>query len=136
MKNKIKWIPLEKLPSIAQQRNVLVAILDGNAIQSWAAYWSAIAAAFSFPPLPSYMQPDYHSYYDLMTDLHWIPEEQIVLIIRNAACFLQKDPQTKAMLIEDFERYLLPFWESEVEQTVVDGKKRSFQVWLVEESNG
>ena len=57
------------------QAGVLKVIIDGEKICSWSDYWNAISNAFSFPELPSYLKPDYHSYYDLMTDLSWLKYE-------------------------------------------------------------
>lgn len=105
--------------------------IDGSLIQSWNAYWEAMSAAFRFPELPSNWERDYHSYYDLMTDLSWLSTDEIHLFIDDCDRFLREEPKLKEDIILDFQKYLLPFWESEVEQTVVDGKKKLFNVYLV-----
>ena len=115
------------------QADVLKVIIDGEKICSWNDYWNAVSNAFSFPELPSYMKPDYHSYYDLMTDLSWLKNESIILIFENADSFLANDLELKNNIIKDFKEFLLPFWEEEASKTVVNGKKKNFSVYFVEE---
>lgn len=115
------------------QEDVFKVIIDGEKICSWSDYWNTISNAFSFPELPSYMKPDYHSYYDLMTDLSWLKNENIILIFKNADSLLANDLQLKNNIIKDFKEFLLPFWEEEASKTVVNGKKKNFSVYFVEE---
>ena len=68
-----------------------------------------------------------------MTDLSWVKEDSIILIVANANVFLKEDLQLKNTIIKDFQEYLLPFWDSEVVDTVVGGKKRNFSVYFVKE---
>ena len=114
-----------------QDPNAYSVQISGSLIQSWNDYWNAMSAAFRFPDLPSNMEKDYHSYYDLMTDLSWLSTDEIYLFIEDSDRFLREEPTLKEDLIHDFQEYLLPFWESEVEQTVVGGKKKMFNVYLV-----
>lgn len=136
MKNILELISREDLNELLlhAQENVMLVTVDGAEINSWADYWNALSSALSFPKLPSYMECDYHSYYDLMTDLSWLEKESIILIIKNADKFLKEDIQLKHEIIKDFKEYLLPFWEEEVLKTVVNGKTKSFCVYLVEEN--
>ena len=135
MKNNVIFISKKESNNLyaETQAGVLKVIIDGEKICSWSDYWNAISNAFSFPELPSYLKPDYHSYYDLMTDLSWLKYENIILIFENADSFLANDLQLKNNIIKDFKEFLLPFWEEEASKTVVNGKKKNFSVYFVEE---
>lgn len=135
MNNNVIFISKKESNSLYSktQEDILKVIIDGEKICSWSDYWNAISNAFSFPELPSYMKPDYHSYYDLMTDLSWLKNENIILIFENADSFLANDLQLKNNIIKDFKEFLLPFWEEEASKTVVNGKKKNFSVYFVEE---
>lgn len=133
MKNKVNFIAKEQLEKLLTETNdAFMVTIDGAKIYSWSEYWNSVATAFSFPDLPTYMKPDYHSYYDLMTDLSWIDNKSIVMIIENADEFLKNESSLKSAIIKDFNEYLLPFWEKEVSHTVVNGQTKDFCVYFVE----
>ena len=133
MNNKVTFVNKNQFKELAEANKESLKIsIDGKKIRSWSDYWSVISEAFSFPELPSYMKPDYHSYYDLMTDLSWIKSKSIVLIVKNSNKFLDEDLKLRNIIIKDFNDNLLPFWEKEVLKTVVGGETRSFCVYFVE----
>ena len=51
-------------------------------------------------------------------------------IIRNFKLFLQDDLKSKKEILEDFKEVVLPWWEKEVEQYVVGGKAKPFNIIL------
>ena len=133
MNNKVAFVNKNQFKELSASNEAsLKIIIDGKEIHSWSDYWNVISEAFSFPELPSYMKPDYHSYYDLMTDLSWIKSKNIVLIIKNSDKFLADDLKLRNIIIKDFKDNLLPFWEEEVLKTVVEGEARSFCVYFVD----
>lgn len=134
MKNSVLNISKDEANKIKSESKdkVFIAEIDGAEINSWEDYWAAMARSFSSPELPAYMKPDYHSYYDIMTDLSWIDTDSIILIINKFTLFLKGEHALKDDIIKDFKDYLLPFWAEEVERTVVGGKKKSFCVYLVD----
>ena len=134
MNNLIFNITKEEINKIKSESKdkVFIAEIDGTEINSWEDYWAAMSKLFLFPELPAYMEPDYHSYYDIMTDLSWIDSDSIILIINKFTLFLKGEHALKDDIIKDFKDYLLPFWEEEVERTVVGGKKKSFCVYLID----
>ena len=133
MNNKLSTISTEEEKNIRFKLNnkSLIIEIDGTEINSWDDYWNAISKAFSFPKLPDYLKPDYHSYYDIMTDLSWLETDNITLFIKRYDCFLKDNRSLKDDIIRDFNDYLLPFWDKEAEKTVVGGKRKSFCVFLV-----
>jgi hypothetical protein len=46
--------------------------------------------------------------------------------------FLKDDLSAKAHILEDFENMILPWWETDVINHVVDGKPRFFSVYLID----
>lgn len=134
MKNSVLNISKDEANKIKSESKdkVFIAEIDGAEINSWEDYWTAMARSFSFPELPAYMKPDYHGYYDIMTDLSWIETDSIILIINKFTLFLKGEHALKDDIIKDFKDYLLPFWAEEVERTVVGGKTKSFCVYLVD----
>ena len=133
MKNTIKTIENSKLEEILLNidKDALTIIIDGINVKTWMDYWNTMSKSFSFPALPAYMKPDYHSYYDLMTDLSWIKQEKINIIFKNFSAFLKHDLKLKNDIINDFKDFLLPFWEKEVLETVINGKAKEFCVYTV-----
>lgn len=134
MNNRISNVTKEEIDKIKSEANdkIFIAEINGAEINSWEDYWLKMSTLFSFPELPAYMKPDYHSYYDIMTDLSWLDTDDIILIVNDFAHFLKSDHALKDNIIKDFKDYLLPFWEQEVEITVVGGKKKSFCVYLTD----
>lgn len=81
-----------------------------------------------------FAMPDYQgwdAYADWMTDLSWIPNQQICVIIDDYGSFLRKDPRARKDSMEIFKDDILPFWEKDVLKFVVGGKTRVFNVYLV-----
>ena len=134
MNNSILNITKEEINKIKSKLKdkVFIAEIDGDKINCWEDYWIAMSKLFSFPELPAYMKPDYHSYYDIMTDLSWIDTDSIILIINKFTLFLKGEHALKDDKLNDFKDNLLPFWAEEVERTVVGGKTKSFCVYLVD----
>jgi hypothetical protein len=103
--------------------------IDGKQIQSWEDYISAIQNNFKLPT-PCFDSVD--RYLDWMRDLDWLKKEEYILIITNYNLFLKNNSELKKQIIEDFVDVILPFWQEEVEEVVVDGKAKPFMVYLVD----
>lgn len=113
---------------LAGQQDVYVVEIEGDQIQSWYDYISVIQSKFKFPTL-CYDNMD--RYFSWMRDLGWIEREAYVLIINNFDSFLESDLELKKEIITDFSETILPFWQYEVEEVVVEGKAKPFMVYLV-----
>lgn len=125
----IDFIDKEKFKISLNKDNIYLVELDGKAIQSWKSYIIDIQNKFQ---LPTSCLDSIDRYLDWMRDLQWINEEEIVLIINNYNYFLRNDSKLKEELILDFEEELLPYWEKEVKNEVIDGVPRPFKVYLVD----
>ena len=54
------------------------------------------------------------------------------LIINNFDIFMSGDLRKKEIIIESFEKNVLPWWQSQVEQYQVGGKAKPFNVYVVD----
>ena len=69
---------------------------------------------------------------DWIRDLTWIEEENIVIVINYFKDFLCDDQRDKQFVLDSFREIVFPWWESEVCEHMVEGKPRSFMVYVVE----
>ena len=109
--------------------NCYVVELEGNTIKGKEDYLKAVEQKFLFP---GKCEGLWDRYYDWMTDLDWISEDKIIIIIKSFAEFLSSDPIAKKIVLETFEEDILPFWEEEVKHVVVGGRPKEFQVYLID----
>jgi len=107
--------------------NVLMVNIDGAKCSCLSEYLHTISTAFSFPTQPSGLD----SYNDWICDLTWLdPDLKIAIIIEHFSNFLKDDLNVKKYILEDFENMILPWWETDVINHMVDGKPRKFLVYL------
>ena len=71
-------------------------------------------------------------YLDWITDLSWLNANGYALIINNFDIFMSGDLRKKEIIIESFEKNVLPWWQSQVEQYQVGGKAKPFNVYVVD----
>ena len=102
--------------------------IDGGKILNLSQFLDIMTEKFKFP-IPS---KSLDSYLDWIRDLSWIDSQEFVLIIRNFSLFLKDDLTTKNEIIDDFKEIILPWWETEVEQCVVGGKAKPFNIYLID----
>ncbi|SMC80348.1 Barstar (barnase inhibitor) [Papillibacter cinnamivorans DSM 12816] len=123
----------KELNSIEQQlfnqRGIWVAEIDGRKVPTWKDYAHEIERAFRFPtPCDKSMD----AYLDWMTDLSWLNAKGYALIIKNVKDFIRSDPEKKEKVLHFFKDDILPFWQSDVEKYVVEGKAKPFNVYIIE----
>lgn len=103
-----------------------VVTLEGKKIQQKEQFLKKMENAFHFPRACEGLMARYN---DWMTDLDWINEKSIALIIKDFKCFLSDDPYFKKKVMKNFEENILPFWEDRVTKVVVDGETREFNIY-------
>ena len=59
-------------------------------------------------------------------------ERRVYLNNCNFSNFIKRNDSLKKIIIEDIEDIILPWWEKEVEDCVVEGKAKSFNVYFVD----
>ena len=136
MKNKLYYVANGQketiINSIKENENIFIAEINGLNIKTSSEYLEIIRKVFNFPkPLENY-KLNYDGYLDWIRDLSWIDTQEFVLIIRNFSLFLKDDLTTKNEIIDDFKEIILPWWETEVEQCVVGGKAKPFNIYLID----
>lgn len=110
-----------------KKNNCYTVELDGEQIQSKEQFFQSMKEKFDFSDVSGW-----DSLTDWMTDLSWIDNDCFKMIIYNYSEFLKDDKNTKELFIEIFQDDILLFWEKEVLETVVDGKTKSFNVYLID----
>ena len=139
MENRIYQITKDELNSIKQQlnskSNTWIAEIDGDNISTWQDYADEIERVFKFPANIIEMHVNGLSidgYLDWITDLSWLNANGYALIINNFDIFMSGDLRKKEIIIESFEKNVLPWWQSQVEQYQVGGNAKPFNVYVVD----
>jgi len=133
IKNKIYHITAADADRIVQETNSSTNLhlveLQGEEIQSWEDYIVEIESAFKFP---TSCINNMNGYNDWIRDLSWLGKDGYVLIIHNFKDFLNQDLMLKYIVLGRYADLILPWWEKDVERCVVEGKAKSFNVYLVD----
>jgi len=133
MKNMIYKVETKQSKIIQKElemdKNIYVVTINGRNLQNWNSFLDKMIDEFK---LPMKEHKNVNAYLDWMRDLEWLDKEGYALFIKNYKDFMQGNLDIKKDIIDDFENYILPFWESEVEQVVVGGKAKKFNIYLVE----
>jgi hypothetical protein len=133
MKNQIYRIKggelQEAIERLASKGNIWIASIDGKTVASWEDYAIAVADTMRFPTV-CYKSID--AYLDWIRDLDWLKADGYVLVITNSGDFLKNDRRLKITILGAFLTTVLPWWESEVEHCVVEGKVKPFNLVLVD----
>ena len=151
MKNEIKTISDSAVSDIRNcEKGAYTVELDGKTIHTEKEWLYAMAEAFRFPVYTendrktaqwysgAYKDTERYlmnhpRYSDWMTDLSWISEERIVLIVKDFPHIFDGDPDAKEYLLKDL-RDILHWWDTEVVNCVVEGQKREFTVYLTDKN--
>lgn len=133
MKNKIITLSSSSAIAIkkelASENNLLMLEIDGARCPCLSEYLYKISMALSFPTRPLGLD----SYNDWICDLTWLDIDlKIAIIIEHFSEFLKDDLSAKKHIIEDFEKVILPWWDTDVINHVVDGSPRLFSVYLID----
>ncbi|MFT8311367.1 MAG: barstar family protein [Sporolactobacillus sp.] len=113
---------LEKM----NQSDCYIVKVDGRQVQSKSELFQEMMIKFKLPD-----SSGWDSFIDWMTDLSWIDKEKLCLVIYNYSEFLKKDEGDKDIFLEVLQEDILPFWEKNVMETMVNGRVRSFNVYLI-----
>lgn len=131
--NLILSVNSKEIESIRKKMNsndrAFVVELDGRNIYSWEDYILEVQKKFQFP---TSCIDSVDRYFDWIRDLGWLDKEEFALIIYSYSDFIKNDPELKNQIISDFADVILPFWQYEVEDIVVEGKAKPFMVYLVD----
>lgn len=116
------------MKTIENDSSLFIAQINCNYVQDLQEYLNKMSEVFHFP-FPS---RSIDSYNDWMRDLDWLNKDGYVLVFYNFKEFLCKDLISRKAIIDGFSNVILPFWQEEVIETVVEGESKLFTVYLVE----
>lgn len=132
MNNRIVYVSEEEAQKIKkcsmQDRDIFFAEIDGEKIRTEADYVQAISEAFDFPNKLPTLKMEWCN--DYISDLMWIEQKDIVLIVHKYNLMLCEELKLKKIIVDDFEEIILPWWEGEIVGHMVGGKPRGFLVYL------
>lgn len=132
MENKIYRVSFAEAELIKneylEKKNIYVAALDGRCINSWQEYINEVEEIFHFPTLGDNID----GYIDWMRDLDWLGKDGYVFFIYYFKDFLENNLKVKKDIMEVFTEAILPWWQHDVELYSVGGKKKTFNVYLVD----
>lgn len=131
MKNQIYTINKDNLDHVRQSLKeyggIWIAEIDGEKCDTLEKYLKEISDTFHFPISAKSLD----GYADWMTDLDWLHAEGYALIIKNFNDFMKDDESNRNKVLWLFRKDILPFWQSGVQEYVVEGKVKPFNVYLV-----
>ncbi len=112
---------------------IFFAELQGKNIQSWGDYSAEIEKIFHFP---SPCRDSIDRYLDWIRDLSWFDDEffrsRYIFVIYDFSCMMIDNLPIKEIIENTFVQFVLPWWDGEVEKCVVGGKRKRFDVYLVD----
>jgi RNAse (barnase) inhibitor barstar len=108
--------------------NSLLALLDGNGINSMKAFYKQLAVDLKFP---DYFSNNLDSLDEVLNDLSWVDEKKIVLNIKHTSQFLSNEPNQNIRGLMKVLSNSINQWK-EVDDK--DESKKELQV-LIEQSD-
>jgi hypothetical protein len=152
MQNVIRLVSLEEVNEVKQyfhenRKMRHLVELYGLELATWQMYAKDIGEKFGFPALYWESQKEYviDAYLDWIRDLSWYNDiQEFAIVIYDYRLFLRDEKMNlrksthgnytinKEMIICTFVDTVLPWWEHEIENFVVDGKAKRFNVYLVD----
>lgn len=132
MDNKIIYVTKDEAKIIEKDAiendNTYFVKIDGSKIKTEEQYVKAMMKGFAFPhDLPEFSISWYNDY---ITDLMWVEQKEISLLIRNYDLMLDSNVKIKKNIMADFEEIILPWWEGDVVGHMVGGVPRKFLIYL------
>jgi hypothetical protein len=106
------------------------AEIDGKKVKNTQNFIDIMWSVFNFPYPEEKHSLD--AYDDWITDLSWINEKNIGLIIKNYKYFLKKNPVDKNFVRNELLPDAVQFWVYECTQVIVEGQPRGFMVFLLD----
>lgn len=132
MINKIMRVSCQKMKNIREEiqkrEDIFLVEIKGEQCTTLSEYLDVMSDSLQFPIRAKGLD----GYLDWMTDLTWIEKPEVIIVIYEFKDFLENDLQIKEAIIEDFKGIILPWWESEVVNYVVEGETRKITLYLVD----
>lgn len=128
--NKIIKVSNESIENIISEkqldRRVHIVCIDGKNIQTKNRFFSMMERKFRFPTCNT----NWNGFLDWMRDLEWLKKREYILVIYNYNSFLAYDEEFKEMIMDDFKKIILPYWENDAKYYSEDGKPSPFNIYI------
>lgn len=152
MINRILYVNSDEINQMNFSEKIFLVEIDGKKIMTEKDLILDIAEKFHFPAF-SYKNNEYIMWYenlfkkfdcrlyklpswdvceDWLTDLAWIEQEQINIVIYRFSFFLKHDREFRDFFIHRLETVILPWWEKDVMNCMIDGKTKEMTVYLTD----
>lgn len=143
MSSSLHYVTLDEINAIMPEiiDNGFAGSIDYAKINSEDEYLNAIGKIFRFPLFDGQTGHSWNSYFDWMTDLSWENDDEWMritkkgynLIIYNCDIngYADRYDDLLKKIIDSFVYDILPWWDKDVVNCVVDGEPKSFNVYLV-----
>ena len=98
MENKISFVDKVELVSLKERLNDLnyfVVTVPGKKVRTFRQYLNFMGKKFKMPDYAGFA-----AYSDWMTDLSWIPNQKIAVIINKYDFFMNKNPKLKRLIMD------------------------------------
>lgn len=132
-KNRLLRVEKEKAMRLVAEAKKTVdikcVVLEGEQVHTRREYFEVISKAFQFPRM---VKNSFDAYLDWIRDLWWLKEQAVSLFIMNYDAFMNEDLEGKDIVIRTFIEDVLPWWEHDVKNHVVEGKPMRFMVYLAD----
>ena len=143
MAGTLNYVTADEIEKIKNEKltDCFVAELDYRDINNEKDYLNKMGEIFRFPVFEGQAGHSWDGYFDWMTDLSWGYDEEWMdktrngynLIIYNCSKngYAKRFDKLLRDIIDSFVYDILPWWNKDVESCVVEGKPKSFNVYLV-----
>lgn len=148
MSNIIEFATVSQADKCAKDLHAYKVIVDCNDIITEKDWLRVMAEKFHFPVFlkedkrmidwfegaygdTSDNYINWNEYEDWITDLSWIEETSIVLILFNYKNFLVDNIDSRNYIYNNLKNVVLPWWDTEVKKYMINGKTKEFKVFLI-----
>lgn len=137
---KVSSLQASNIKKKMDKEKFFLAEMDGAEINTLTEYMKKIIEVFHFPDGMFKNLDSFDSYNDWMRDFTWLDDKNLVnkdnlgyaLFLYNLDKMMANEPENKEAIIELFSDSIIPFWKEEVEHVVVGGRRKIFDVYLVD----
>lgn len=128
--NKIIKIANHELNEYKEKINAAYIVeLDGKKIKNWNDYINLTTPLFKIQNL----EYGYNQHIDNMSDRdYYLKVNSILLIVHNYDEFMKSNRKDKMLFEEAYREDILPWYDSEIVECRVEGKRVDFNVLLIE----
>lgn len=134
MQNKILKVTRAEYKNIKSKidsKGTYLVEIDGGEIPNVSSFFENIEEQYDFHTLNGTWGKNWSAFDDLMTDLDWLDYDKHIIAIHSYDLLFSDEPEARKILMKYLKDSILPFWEEDVLNTVVDGKRKEFTVYLI-----